>query len=695
MTAILLMLGLKSLLVAAVTLGILRLARSRSAAERSTIAHLGLFALVALPLASLSLPTLSIALPEAVMPATVEPAAEPVAMPAEPLPQATTREAAAPSSAAPQISSAPAEKTALPLGHSPSLAEFAAPLARYAYALPAAALLFLTLVALIRLVSLRSRAQVMIDPHWLGALGRAQHRMGFKSGTALLTSTELSSPISWGLLRPTIVINENAMAAGEQAEAIIAHELAHVIQLDWAKLMLARIATAVFWFNPLAWVLAREAHQLREEAADDAVLAADIVGTDYAQLLVGFARHENHGLLLGAHGVAPGKDSLRRRVARVLDKTPARGPSGRSWVAGFTAGMMVMAAPLAAVTFGPARAKDDVADPVAQTETPAPAKSWSTRAGEAPNQVTTIEPRHLVSGRHSALEDAVEGLHDDGQSGWPIDAAAPQAPDKALIPGTAEFSAAWSRYGEALGNRIGRAFAARPAPTARPAPNAQPMPNFDFNFDFDFDFDSRNLPSFDSKNSGKRPSERDLDAMAGVPDGYRKEIADAGFPNATRGELAQAKALGLTADYISDLRKGGVTGPLRSFSQAQAVGLSGDYIQALRAAGVTGSVNDFIRARNMGVNAEYVDALRSAGINGSLGDYIQARAVGVSAGYVRALAAEGVNASLGDYQRMRAVGITSAYVRALHDHGTAITDPSRLIELKTRGYRPRDRNDDP
>ena len=78
--------------------------------------------------------------------------------------------------------------------------------------------------------------------------------------------------------------------ASDQAEAIIAHELAHVIQLDWAKLMLARVATAVFWFNPLAWVLAREAHQLREEAADDAVLAANIVGTDYAQLLVGIAK---------------------------------------------------------------------------------------------------------------------------------------------------------------------------------------------------------------------------------------------------------------------------------------------------------------------------------------------------------------------------------------------------------------------
>ena len=83
--------------------------------------------------------------------------------------------------------------------------------------------------------------------------------------------------------------------------------------------MLARVATAIFWFNPLAWVLAREAHQLREEAADDAVLAADIADTDYAQLLVGVARHECRGLLLGAHGISPGKGSL----------TPPRPPRAR------------------------------------------------------------------------------------------------------------------------------------------------------------------------------------------------------------------------------------------------------------------------------------------------------------------------------------------------------------------------------
>ena len=219
-----------------------------------------------------------------------------------------------------------------------------------AYALPACLLLLITFIAFFRLMALHARADVLVDGHWLSALARAQRRMGFKHGTALLTSDELASPISWGLIRPVILLNSRAVEASGEAEAIIAHELAHVARMDWIKLLLARIATALFWFNPLVWMLAREAHQLREEAADDSVLASDIVDTDYAQLLVGVARHECPSLLLGAHGVAPSKSSLARRVARVLDGKLVRGPVAGSFALTVFAGALIVATPLAALT---------------------------------------------------------------------------------------------------------------------------------------------------------------------------------------------------------------------------------------------------------------------------------------------------------------------------------------------------------
>ena len=57
---LLLLIAFKSLLLAAVTMLLLRFMQNRSAADRSTVAHLGLLALVLLPPGSLLLPSLGL-----------------------------------------------------------------------------------------------------------------------------------------------------------------------------------------------------------------------------------------------------------------------------------------------------------------------------------------------------------------------------------------------------------------------------------------------------------------------------------------------------------------------------------------------------------------------------------------------------------------------------------------------------------
>jgi beta-lactamase regulating signal transducer with metallopeptidase domain len=150
------------------------------------------------------------------------------------------------------------------------------------YGIPAAVFSLLLTLAILRLQLLRRRAEVLVEPQWSTALAAAQRRMGFKHGTALLVSEELRSPISWGVVRPIILLDARAAEDAAQAEAIIAHELAHVARLDWAMLILGRLATSIFWFNPLVWLLARRCHELSEQAVDDTVLRSNIRDTDYA-----------------------------------------------------------------------------------------------------------------------------------------------------------------------------------------------------------------------------------------------------------------------------------------------------------------------------------------------------------------------------------------------------------------------------
>lgn len=394
--AMLLGLAWKSAAVAGLSILLLRFARSRSAAERSMIAHTGLFALLALPAASLLLPEWA--------PLPADWAAD-----APPAVQAAAGTPAAPSLAV-AAEAPPAALTVMPDAVPPAASwtlPAAADVAPWVYAAPLALLFALMLLAIVRLFAMRGRADVLVEQSWLTALAEAQRRMGFKHGTALLVSDELRSPISWGVLRPTIVLSPNAVAAVGEAEAIIAHELAHVARLDWAKLLAARVACALFWFNPLVWMLARESHQLREEAADDAVLLADIDGPDYATLLVGAARHDNQGALLAAHGVAPGKGSLKRRITRVLDRSLRRGPASATWMAmsiGFLAGVTLplaafsaTAAPHREATGESGRLARAVAAPAAgprsatATGGPAAATPPAAAAGAAPSEGVTVD----------------------------------------------------------------------------------------------------------------------------------------------------------------------------------------------------------------------------------------------------------------------------------------------------------------
>ena len=567
-------LALKSLLIAGITLAALQLTRSRSASERSLIAHLGLVALVALPLASLLLPSLNVALPEALSPApVVEEAATPALPVTAELSPAFTTDAKATGLVVDPSAPQEAAATQPSFDWTP-----------YAYAAPAIALLLITIVALLRLVALRSRAQILVDPTWLTALAHAQRRMGFKNGTALLTSNELSSPISWGLMRPVILLNEEALDATGEAEAIIAHELAHVARLDWAKLMLARIATAIFWFNPLAWVLAREAHQLREEAADDAVLAANIDGADYAQLLVGVARHECKGLLLGAHGVAPGKGSLRRRVGRVLDGTLARSPATKSWVAGFGAGMLVMAAPLAALTLGP-KAQD---------------KLDAKMIDEASKGDSALSSP--VSG---AVLSAVAGATG---SAW--DEELQRDLEKNLESGEDFVSRSPSGASVIRKNGIIVSRAASGATVTIYPP--------------------------DANGRQKIVSVAPTGAVATTYADARRDYLKAKHKQ-KESLLEQAiamRAVGVTPEYVAAIRAaapqlGAVDGD--DVVELRAVGVTPEYIRELAAAGFPNLDKDaLVEARAVGVTGAYIRSMKSAGVTGTMDDYVELRAVGVN-----------------------------------------------------------------
>ena len=581
MMHVLIGIALKSLFIAGLTLGLLKLMRNRSAAERSWVAHIGLLGLVIMALAPVALPRWDVEVPAIF--ATGRTA--PIALGADPLPAFST--------------AAPARTAANPPPNhlrraAPSLSTAAA--ATALYAVPAVILLFITMLALMRLVALRARAEVLVDGHWLSALARAQRRMGFKHGTALLTSDELASPISWGLVRPVILLNSRAVEASGEAEAIIAHELAHVARMDWIKLLLARVATALFWFNPFVWMLAREAHQLREEAADDSVLTADIVDTDYAQLLVGVARHECPGLLLGAHGVAPSKSSLARRVARVLDGKSVRGPVARSFALGVFVGAVVVAAPLAALTFTPAGSKAKGTMSLVRASEPS-----STTYAEAQDEPTDL-PRIIAKGVTTSVATAAAAItpHAAVAQGDLVATGTDGASVRShngITVATAQNGATVTVYpSDSRGTR--RVVAVAPVGATSVSYTA--------------DETSQAAEAAEAEARARKHRDGAIDMAIGMKAvGLTPEYvaavraASPALRNATIDEIMGLKAVGATPEYVREVASAGFGNvSAEELEGARAVGLDPQYMRAIRATGVHPSIDDLIKLRAMGVRPD-------------------------------------------------------------------------------------------
>ena len=186
-------------------------------------------------------------------------------------------------------------------------------------------------------------AEPIVDLEWRQTFERVRDGAGASGRLKLLVSEEAPSPLSWGWRRPVILIDRDSHDRSDDADAILAHEIAHVVRGDWLTLMLARVTVVLFWFNPLVWMLERAMIQEAEEAADSYALNG-VEPARYAQTLVNCMQHARSGLI-PANSISSA--GLSRRVRAVLEGR--RTPTGSVLTLGAMAATVAFAAPLAAL----------------------------------------------------------------------------------------------------------------------------------------------------------------------------------------------------------------------------------------------------------------------------------------------------------------------------------------------------------
>jgi beta-lactamase regulating signal transducer with metallopeptidase domain len=204
-------------------------------------------------------------------------------------------------------------------------------------------------IGLVSLRRLRRTSRRVADGPWASLLERLSAELGLKRRVAMLQSSRRSMPMAWGLVRPKLLIPDEADGwSAECLRAVLLHELAHVKRWDCLTQLVARMACGLYWFNPLAWLALHRMVAEHERACDDVVLAAGGRAPEYAEHLLKVASRLPAVRLSMGVGIALARPSkLEGRLLAILDRKRSRRAVTRAAALGAILAMAALLMPLA------------------------------------------------------------------------------------------------------------------------------------------------------------------------------------------------------------------------------------------------------------------------------------------------------------------------------------------------------------
>ena len=203
-------------------------------------------------------------------------------------------------------------------------------------------------VSLIRVGRLRRSARVETGARWRELVQAVAAELGLRRPVTLLRSAGAAMPMTWGAWRPVVLLPAEADRwPASRCRDVLRHELAHVRRGDWLIQVIASLACALHWFNPLVWVAARALRTERERACDDQVLRAGTRASDYAGHLLDIARAFRTDVALAGLALAR-STRLEERLLDVLDARRPRSGVSRGQLATAACCAIALALPLGA-----------------------------------------------------------------------------------------------------------------------------------------------------------------------------------------------------------------------------------------------------------------------------------------------------------------------------------------------------------
>jgi bla regulator protein BlaR1 len=165
----------------------------------------------------------------------------------------------------------------------------------------------------------------------------------------LLVSPRVESPVTFGWLRPAVLVPESFPALPVEAQrGVVCHELLHVRRRDWLFALGEEGVRALLWFHPAVWMLLARISLHREQVVDREAVRLTGSRRAYLEALRAVAFHSRQLAVPGLPFFHRGH--LRERVAHLCKEVPMSRSRAVTLVSSF-AGLLAVAAVFAVLAF--------------------------------------------------------------------------------------------------------------------------------------------------------------------------------------------------------------------------------------------------------------------------------------------------------------------------------------------------------
>ncbi|WP_121662213.1 BlaR1 family beta-lactam sensor/signal transducer [Metabacillus litoralis] len=184
-------------------------------------------------------------------------------------------------------------------------------------------MLLATLISNLRIYKLKKSLKLVDHGELSTLLTTCKEEIGFHKKVVLGYSSLVKSPITFGLLKPVIVLpKDHPILSYDDMRCVLLHELVHCKRKDILINYSLGLSRIVYWFNPLVWYFLKEMKTEMEITCDYTVLKKldEESQLKYGEVILKFASQAKQSLpLIAASEISSSYTQVKKRIVTIVN----------------------------------------------------------------------------------------------------------------------------------------------------------------------------------------------------------------------------------------------------------------------------------------------------------------------------------------------------------------------------------------